>query len=424
MKRRIMAFIGFMFGLFSGYALPNENEQSTFLMHDHKADGPVSYPGGLLTGLSGIKEREDFEEATRKLEERFNGIKRELKADLEREVAQRIASQYSGGHSGSSGMKERREAVERDLVAHYMRTGTISGEKAQELAGLSGKKATDFTVTDNSFVVPDVVDQAILQVMRSQSTLLGRVHVASAGSGYNKLIMRDGSSGRVLETSERALVDAPLASRVAYTGGEVYSRFAVSQWAIDDAGYDLASELMNSVGEEFARLLEGEVVSGGGTTEFTGLNEIADAANPTFGQLRRILKSVAGVTYDDLLATVLSVPKRYRPGSTWIVSPTTLAEFITLEDANGNLIFQPALNDQDTGMLLGYPVEESEEIEAGRIAYFGNLQRGYSVHFITGSRVIRDPYTRKGFVEFYVSRRVRGALADSTGLSVLVGSAS
>jgi HK97 family phage major capsid protein len=73
--------------------------------------------------------------------------------------------------------------------------------------------------------------------------------------------------------------------------------------------------------------------------------------------------------------------------------------------------------------LLGRPVEIDEEMPgpaAGNLAIaFGDFRAGYLINDRIGVRVLRDPYTNKPYVMFYVTRRVGGGLLDPNAFKVL-----
>lgn len=457
-----MKYIGFVLGILTlGFVRPDENTRSTFLMHDGKADAPNSYPGGLqgglhprtaeLIGLSGTKEQlrglegnkgpddELFlvEKSAAELKAKLDGIKENLSSEMksyltkmETNFNQKLASVHYGSAEGT---KESVQAAESALMNGYLRKGTIDPDALNRLSNLRGKKdgePTTYLLSDNTFVVPTFIDKAILQVMQGTSTLLSRVNFVTAGSGYQKIIIRDGQAGRVNESTTRDKQNAPKTSAVQFTGGEIYGLHDVSTWSLDDAGFDIEREFQRAVAESIGAILEAEIVSGGGgdNAEFSGLNGVSAAVHPSFGELRRV-SAGDKVTYEDLLNVVLSVPKKYRNSDecAWIMPTSVLASFIGMRDDNDNLVFVPNTNGTPGGVLLGYPVEENEEVASaqdGRIAYFGNLAKGYAVHAVGSSRLIRDPYTRKGFVEFYFAKRVRGSVADTTGISVLMSGTS
>ncbi|MBN9271151.1 MAG: phage major capsid protein, partial [Mesorhizobium sp.] len=74
-------------------------------------------------------------------------------------------------------------------------------------------------------------------------------------------------------------------------------------------------------------------------------------------------------------------------------------------------------------MLLGYPVYENEYMnDVGVNTYpiaFGNWKRGYTIVDRSELRLLRDPYTKKGWIRFYFTKRVGGAPTDSNAIKLL-----
>ena len=50
---------------------------------------------------------------------------------------------------------------------------------------------------------------------------------------------------------------------------------------------------------------------------------------------------------------------------------------------------------------------------------FGNWRRGYTIVDRIGMSMLRDPYTDKGNVLFYGTKRVGGAVIDSDAIKIL-----
>ena len=65
---------------------------------------------------------------------------------------------------------------------------------------------------------------------------------------------------------------------------------------------------------------------------------------------------------------------------------------------------------------LGRPVEFDENmpgVAAGNLAVaFGDFRTGYVINDRLGTRVLRDPFTNKPFVMFFVTKRVGGGVSD------------
>jgi HK97 family phage major capsid protein len=54
---------------------------------------------------------------------------------------------------------------------------------------------------------------------------------------------------------------------------------------------------------------------------------------------------------------------------------------------------------------------------------FGDLRAGYVLDDRLGTRILRDPFSNKPYVMFYVTKRVGGGLADPNAFRFLIGPA-
>lgn len=93
----------------------------------------------------------------------------------------------------------------------------------------------------------------------------------------------------------------------------------------------------------------------------------------------------------------------------------TVSAVRKLKDADDRYIWSPA----DSGggaTLLGYPITEIEDMpDIAANAYaiaFGDFARGYLIVDRAGVRVLRDPYSAKPYVLFYVTKRVAGGVQN------------
>jgi HK97 family phage major capsid protein len=72
---------------------------------------------------------------------------------------------------------------------------------------------------------------------------------------------------------------------------------------------------------------------------------------------------------------------------------------------------------------MGFPLVEAEDmpdIGANKYAIaFGDFRRGYLVVDRMGVRVLRDPYSAKPYVLFYVTKRVGGGVQDFDAIKLL-----
>jgi HK97 family phage major capsid protein len=93
------------------------------------------------------------------------------------------------------------------------------------------------------------------------------------------------------------------------------------------------------------------------------------------------------------------------------------------KDADGRYIWSDALVAGQPPTLLGYPVtfvEDLDDVGADKFPImFGNLKFAYQVVDRLGVRVLRDPYTQKGWVLFYTTMRVGGSMVNFEALKLL-----
>jgi len=73
--------------------------------------------------------------------------------------------------------------------------------------------------------------------------------------------------------------------------------------------------------------------------------------------------------------------------------------------------------------LFGYPVVDCEDmptIAPGSFSIaFGDFNAGYIIADRLDTRILRDPFTNKPFVNFYATKRVSGCVANSEAIKLL-----
>jgi HK97 family phage major capsid protein len=129
-------------------------------------------------------------------------------------------------------------------------------------------------------------------------------------------------------------------------------------------------------------------------------------------------------TVDGLIDFMYGLEAPYRQNATWLMSSLTAAVLAKLKDANGNLIWRESLLVGQPSTLLGRPVEIDEGMPAPGVVgnlpvAFGDFRAGYLINDRIGTRVLRDPYTNKPYVMFYVTKRVGGGVLDPNAIRVL-----
>lgn len=327
-----------------------------------------------------------------------------------------------------------------DIEAHrkafhaFARKGNDNG-----LAGLEIKAGLSVgSDPDGGYAVPVVIDSEVEKLLVNQSPMRRIANVINASSpNYHKLVNKGGTaSGWVGETDARPVTATPQLDKLTPYWGELYANPAATQQSLDDVSFDVEAFLTEGIVDEFATQ-EGEAfISGNGILKPKGLltydtATTADATRP-FGTLQHVITGDAGgfksstttVSPADCLINLLySVRKGYRQGAVWLMNSNTLSVVAKFKDADGLPIWMRGLAEGQPSTLLGYPVEEDENMpDIGGNAFpiaFGNFKRGFTIVDRIGTRVLRDPYSQKPNVTFYATRRVGSFLNNSQAVKLL-----
>ena len=140
----------------------------------------------------------------------------------------------------------------------------------------------------------------------------------------------------------------------------------LSKSLVANTDIDLENTVVNLMAEAVARFEERECLIGT-SGKVAGLSGIT---------LKVTAKSATAITAEELIKLKNSVKKRFRKGAKWIMSNDTLTAIEMLKDGNDRLIFHDDMSGEYDGILLGYPVEVSDnmpEIGTGKdVIYFGD----------------------------------------------------
>ncbi|MBS0255830.1 MAG: phage major capsid protein [Proteobacteria bacterium] len=309
------------------------------------------------------------------------------------------------------------------FVDGYLRQGREAELKSMSVGSLA----------DGGYDVPQQIDARIAERMKVLSPIRAVAQVVQTGSaGYRKLVsLNNASSGWVAETATRPETASPKFAQIAPPYGELYANPSASQQMLDDAAFDLESWLADEIAREFARAEGAAFVSGTGTNQPLGFlaSPVAatnDAAR-AFGTLQ-FIGSGNATGFDatpelHLIDMVMAAKPAHRQGAVWVMNSNTLAAVRKLKDAEGAFLWQGGLVDGQPDRLLGYPVIEAADMpdiaaNAFPIA-FGNFQNGYLITERMATRILRDPYSNKPFVNFYATKRIGGQVLDSDAIKLL-----
>lgn len=341
----------------------------------------------------------------------------ELKSALEEELKQ--VKRPSGGPQSKAASEHKTAFI------GFMRKGKDDGLRELE------RKALQVGVDeDGGYAVPEELDRTILNLLKDEVVMRQEATtITVGGANYKKLVNLGGTaSGWVGETDARPETDASKLGQIEPFMGEIYGNPQATQTMLDDAFFNVEDWINSELAIEFAEQEEIAFTSGNGTKKPKGFLAYASTIDPdktrAFGTLQHILSgAAAGVTADAIIKLVYTLRKVHRNGAKFMMNNNSLFAIRILKDSEGNYLWRPGLELGQPSSLAGYGVAENEQMpdiaaDAKAIA-FGNFKRGYTIVDRIGTRILRDPYTKKPFVGFYTTKRTGGMLVDSQAIKLL-----
>ena len=341
----------------------------------------------------------------------------ELKSALEEELKQ--VKRPAGGPQSKAASEHKTAFI------GFMRKGKDDGLRELE------RKAMQVGVDeDGGYAVPEELDRTILNLLKDEVVMRQEATtITVGGANYKKLVNLGGTaSGWVGETDARPETDASKLGQIEPFMGEIYGNPQATQTMLDDAFFNVEDWINSELAIEFAEQEEIAFTSGNGTKKPKGFLAYASTLDPdktrAFGTLQHILSgAAAGVTADAIIKLVYTLRKVHRNGAKFMMNNNSLFAIRILKDSEGNYLWRPGLELGQPSSLAGYGVAENEQMpdiaaNAKAIA-FGNFKRGYTIVDRIGTRILRDPYTKKPFVGFYTTKRTGGMLVDSQAIKLL-----
>ncbi len=329
------------------------------------------------------------------------------------------------------------EAKHRDAMLGYLRKGDEAGYGA--LVDMPEMKAlTAGSDPDGGFTIIPELDRNISRIVSEVSPIRSVANVVSVGtSGFKRLVNVGGTgSGWVGESSSRPQTDPSSLRERTYTAMELYAMPAASQTVLDDSSFDLEAWIADEVQITFAEQEGAAFITGDGVSKprgfIGGYTPVADASfteaggAPGYvasGAASTLLTTADGDEFTNLIDLIQALKASYRANARFVVNRATVGVLRKLRDTNGQFYWQQSVQAGQPSTLLGYPVLEAEDMpdiaaNAFPIA-FGDFNRGYQIVDRMGTRILRDPYTAKPFVQFYTTKRVGGGIRMAEAIKLL-----
>jgi HK97 family phage major capsid protein len=307
----------------------------------------------------------------------------------------------------------------------YLRRGDVSA-----LTQFEAKALSVGSNPDGGYVAPPELDRMIESRLKQISPMrsIATVRTTCANVFKKPISLTAAGTGWAAETGARAQTATPTLELMEFPTAELYANLAATQTLLDDSFVNLEDWIAGEVEDAFAGQERAAFVNGDGTNKprgFLNYDKVAEASH-VWGKIGYVVTGVDGnfaaVNPVDKIIDLIYTPRtEFRQNARFVMNRKTVSAVRKLKDADGRYIWEP--NDAGGATLLGYPISEIEDmpdiaVDAFAIA-FGDFARGYLIVDRAGVRVLRDPYTLKPYVLFYVTKRVGGGVQNFDAIKAL-----
>jgi len=297
---------------------------------------------------------------------------------------------------------------------------------------------------DGGVHVPAEISTELEKRIHDTSEVRQHARVITIGSGAWEAPYKTSkgtSGGWVGERTARPATGTGATGKQRIEVHEQYAYPEVTQEMLDDAMINVESMLVEDTEEEMVRTENTAFVSGNGVLKPRGFLDYKTAAVTTddasrdWGLLQYTPSGAAGgfptvsgiqASDPDALITLMSkLNPGYRQGAIFAMNRSVEATVRKLKDQDGRyLVGFGDLRESPFGFsLLGTQVVNFEDMpdiasDSYSIAY-GNFRRGYYIIDRIGFRVLRDPYTNKPYVGFYITKRTGGDVRNFDAIKLM-----
>lgn len=379
--------------------------------------------GELESVRSEMKEVKQDSGRFAELGEKHDRVLAEFDKLQEKMDSMQVAMNRAGGVADSE--KEINADVVEHKAAfdHYLRTA-----QEGDLRNLEAKTLSVGSDPDGGYVAPEEMSSQVIKTIYETSPLRQIANVMNTARKEVEFLVDKDEAGAQWVAEEGTVTDAttPQLGKLKIPVHKLATEPMATTEILADAEIDLESWLAAKVAEKFARSENSAFVNGNGVGKPRGFTTYASGT--AWEQIEQVETAASTVLDElDLLELMASLKDGYLPGASWAMSRHTNKVIRKLQDNDGNFLFTG--QDLMDNTLFGYPIIRLEDMAkptsgstytAGDLPVaFGNFNIGYTIVDRAQVTILRDPFTSKGYVKFYTTRRTGGAITNFEAIKLL-----
>jgi len=325
------------------------------------------------------------------------------------------------------------DAEHKAAFKNFFKCGVDNGLRNLEIRNA----ISDGSDPNGGYALPVELDRNLSEIVRNSVAMRRLANVISAGVGYTKLVSSNSFGfGWVGELDSRPATDNSTLHKLIPYFGEIYAAPVASQNSLDDLFFDVENWITTELGKCFVSAEGAGYLTGTGSNMPRGLLTYPTSAEVdgvrAFGTIQHIASGnstsfpAVSATYsplDNLLDLIGSVKAVYRANAKFLLNKSTLTYLRKIKTAIEGEYVVTLPTAAQPGTILGYGYEEDENMpnigaDSLPIA-FGDFKAAYTIVDVVGTRMLRDPFTSKGSVIFYSTKRSGSFLENSEAVKFI-----
>lgn len=210
---------------------------------------------------------------------------------------------------------------------------------------------------------------------------------------------------------------------------EIYAKPKATQKMLNDAGFNLEQHINNKGVDKMSRTENTAFVSGDGSKKPKGfLSYPAWSAAGVYQRdaVEQLVGTDAtnGFSANDLITLQNALHEEYQASAVFGMTRTTFSQVMKMKGTDGHyMLDRNMLLAGADRIVLGKKVaifaDMPELLTDSLSIVYGSFREGYTIIDRIGVRVLRDPFTDKPYVQFYMTKGVGGAVTNYESLKIL-----
>jgi HK97 family phage major capsid protein len=215
----------------------------------------------------------------------------------------------------------------------------------------------------------------------------------------------------------------PQVKKISIMTYELYAQPQISQRLLDDAFVDVESWLIDNVAETFGTKENAAFIKGNGSFQPKGILAYDD-------EIEKVTNNQ--LDSDAITTLYYSLNEYYAKNASFLMNRSTLKSIRLLKSSStGQYLWQPSLSLNVPDTLMGVPVYQSSHIPTPPnekqikdedylpIIAVADFKQAYKIVDSKGMTILRDPYTNKPYVRFFITKRVGGEVINTNAIKLL-----